>query len=200
MSALPARGTPLWVLALWLLPLVLPNRWLRLAGAVVAAGALSFFRDPERTPDGPGMLAAADGLIREVSRAEDGRWLVSTYLSLRDVHVTRAPDDATVVSQDYRPGTHRAAFDEEAHANERLSWLLRTPHGELELVQYSGAVARRIVPYLRAGAEVARGERIGLIRFGSRVDVTLPPGFVPLVARGSRVRAGRTPIAIEGAP
>lgn len=195
MSVLPARGTPLWVLSLGLVPLFAPTRWLRLGGAVAAALALSFFRDPEREPDGPGFLAAADGLIRDVSRREDGRWVVSTYLSLRDVHVTRAPEDATVVGQDYRPGAHRAAFGEHAHSNERLSWLLETAHGPMALVQYSGAVARRIVPYAYAGAEVARGARIGLIRFGSRVDVTLPTGVVPLVVVGVRVRAGRTPIA-----
>lgn len=195
MSALPARGTPLWVLSLWLVPLFAPNRWLRMAGAVVAALALSFFRDPEREPDGPGFAAAADGLIRDVSRGDDGRWVVSTYLSLHDVHVTRAPAAATVVGQDYRPGAHRAAFDELAHRNERLSWRLDTAQGPMELVQYSGAVARRIVPYVFTGAVLERGSRIGLIRLGSRVDVTLPEGVVPLVATGDRVRAGRTLIA-----
>jgi len=195
MSVLPARGTPLWVLSLALVPLFAPAGWLRLGGALVAAGALSFFRDPEREPEGPGFLAAADGRIRDVSRREDGRWVVSTYLSLRDVHVTRAPEDATVEAQDYRPGAHRAAFADQAHENERLSWRLETAHGPMDLVQYSGAVARRIVPYELPGAEVRRGARIGLIRFGSRVDVTLPAGVVPLVVVGQSVRAGRTLIA-----
>ena len=160
-----------------------------------AAAALSFFRDPERGAEGPGILAAADGLVRDVSRHDDGRWVVSTYLSLRDVHVTRAPDNATVVAQDYRRGAHRAAFGNEAHRNERLAWHLQTAHGPMVLVQYSGAVARRIVPYEHVGAEVGRGARIGLIRFGSRVDVALPTGAVPLVTVGMRVRAGKTPIA-----
>jgi len=198
MSALPARGTPLWVLALWLVPLLVPDRRLRLAAAVVAASALSFFRDPERRPDGAGFVAAADGLIRDVSQGEDGRWLVSTYLSLRDVHVTRAPEDATIARQDYRRGTHRAAYHDAASRNERLAWDLETVHGPMRLVQYSGAVARRIVPYETAGARVARGARLGLIRFGSRVDVTLPPGAVPLVAVGARVRAGKTRIGMIG--
>ena len=194
MSALPARGTPVWVLSLWLVALFAPTRWLRLGGALVAAAALSFFRDPERAPDGSGFIAAADGLIRDVSRGEDGRWVVSTYLSLRDVHVTRVPAAATVIGQDYRPGAHRAAFDELAHRNERLSWRLDTAYGPMELVQYSGAVARRIVPYVVAGAVVNRGVRIGLIRFGSRVDVTLPVGVVPLWSPGRVFARGKTVI------
>ena len=119
MSVLPARGTPLWVLLLGVIPALVPTRWLRLGTSVVAAAALFFFRDPEREPEGSGFLAAADGVIRDVSRHDDGRWVVSTYLSLRDVHVTRAPADATVTSQDYRRGTHRADFAERAHENER---------------------------------------------------------------------------------
>jgi phosphatidylserine decarboxylase len=198
MSVYPARGTPLWVLSLALLPLFAPTRWSKLGGALAAAAALSFFRDPEREPEGPGFLAAADGLIRDVSRREDGRWVVSTYLSLRDVHVTRAPEAATVTAQDYRPGAHHAAFADAAPENERLSWRFETVHGPMDLVQYSGAVARRIVPYELPGADVRRGARIGLIRFGSRVDVTLPAGIVPLVTVGDRVRAGRTPIGGVG--
>ncbi|MEU1972687.1 phosphatidylserine decarboxylase [Microbacterium sp. NPDC019599] len=183
------------MLALWIIPLVMPAVWLRLVAAIAAAAALSFFRDPEREPEGAGFLAAADGLIRDVAQQDDGRWLVSTYLSLRDVHVTRSPVDADILAQDYRRGAHRAAFGSEAHRNERLAWRLETEHGALDLVQYSGAVARRIVPYKRAGARVERGARIGLIRFGSRVDVTLPAGVVPLVTVGVRVRAGSTAIA-----
>jgi phosphatidylserine decarboxylase len=192
MSVLPARGTPIWVITLLLAPLLLPNRWVRLGSALGAGAAMSFFRDPERTPAGEGFAAAADGLVREVSQEEDGRWTVSTYLSLRDVHVTRAPEAATVLRRVYFPGAHHMAFGDLSHTNERMEWTLDTAHGPMRLVQYSGAVARRIVPYERAGAALARGQRIGLIRFGSRVDVTLPPGVLPVVVLHDRVRAGRT--------
>ncbi|WP_447645475.1 phosphatidylserine decarboxylase [Nocardioides zeae] len=193
MALAPARGTPWWIGLSWLPPLALKGLP-RVGALALATGMTAFFRDPERAAEGEGLLAPADGLVRQVE-LRDGRWFVSTYLALYNVHVTRMPCDATVVTQTHVEGPHKLAFADDAHVNERMEWTLDTPHGELEMVQFSGAAARRIVPYVGAGAEVSRGDRIGLIRFGSRVDLLLPEGVEPAVAEGIRVRAGETVIA-----
>ena len=194
-----ARGILPWLAGLWLLPLAPRSASGRLVCLSVAAATTWFFRDPGRRPTGPGLLAAADGSVTRVHERGDGRWVVSTYLNLADVHVTRAPCDGTVLSQTHRRGRHRPAFHPSSHANERLDWLIATPRGELELTQFAGTLARRIVPYLAIGDSMRRGDRIGLIRFGSRVDLALPAGVRPAVSVRDRVRAGTTPIeAVEG--
>jgi phosphatidylserine decarboxylase len=163
---------------------------LGIAGAIALTAA--FFRDPERQRAGDGLLAAADGRVVAVDRLGDGRWRVATYMGLRDVHVNRSPTDARVRSVEHRPGGHLPAFDKDSARNERLHWLLESESGELEVVQIAGVLARRIVPYCGCGDRVRRGERIGLIRFGSRVDVILPPGMEPVVRVGDRLRAGES--------
>ncbi len=190
-----AKGMPAFVPALWLIPLVARRGWARLGGAGVAAVATWFFRDPERTATGPGIVAAADGVVRAVTREQSGATTISTYLNLLDVHVTRAPMDATVLDRNHRPGDHRRASSGAADANERLRWTLDTEYGVVVLTQYAGLVARRIVAYREPGAVLRRGDRIGLIRFGSRVDVTLPHGVSALVQPGQRLRAGASVIA-----
>lgn len=199
-----ARGVPAWLWATWLGALGLgavaafPNGRGRTAG-LTAAGATAltaaFFRDPERDPGPVDVLAAADGRVTAIDRHRDGRWRVATYMSLRDVHVNRAPAAGVVRSIEHRRGGHRPAFDKDSARNERLRWRLDTVHGELEIVQIAGTVARRIVAYRAPGERVRRGERIGLIRFGSRVDVILPPGVTPAVAVGDRLRAGESRLA-----
>jgi len=104
-----ARGTPWFVGVLWLLPVVLRPVPARLAAAALAAGTTWFFRDPDRSPDSDGLVAAADGVVRSVEADEPDRQTVSTYLDLLDVHVTRAPCDAVVVELTYRPGRHYRA-------------------------------------------------------------------------------------------
>jgi phosphatidylserine decarboxylase len=163
---------------------------LGIAGGIALTAA--FFRDPKRScPDG-GLLAAADGRVVGVDCLEDGRWRIATYMGVLNVHVNRTPVDATVQSVEHHRGAHLPAFDKDSERNERVHWRLATAHGELELVQIAGALARRIVPYCAPGDQLRRGERIGLIRFGSRVDVTLPPGLMPAVAVGDRLRAGES--------
>lgn len=197
MTPLPARGTPWWIALTWAPLLAVRRPSSRLAATVVAAGATAFFRDPERVPAAEtGLLAPADGRIRAVTRREDGRWLVSTYLALFNVHVTRMPCDGRVRTQRHVDGDHRLAFDDAAHTNERVEWVVETAYGDLEMTQFSGAAARRIVPYVGAGATTRRGERVGLIRFGSRVDLVLPLGLVPTVAVGQRPRAGQDVVAV----
>lgn len=196
MNVRPARGTPWWIALFWVPAALARPRLVRLAALVGAGAVTSFFRDPDRTPRGEGLLAAADGLVREVEQRADGRWFISTYLALYNVHVGRMPCDATIVSQEHFEGEHRMAFDSSAHVNERLEWRLDTAYGELEMVQFSGAAARRIVPYVGVGARIRRGERIGLIRFGSRVDLLLPPGLRPIVSVGERPRGAQDVIAV----
>ena len=122
---------------------------------------------------------------------------MSTYLDLRDVHVTRAPYDAVVTGQVRRTGRHHRAGTAASDHNHRLEWTLETPLGPGGLTQYAGLLARRIVAYQRPGDRVVRGQRVGLIRFGSRVDVVLPVGWRPSVGVGSRVRAGVSVIGCE---
>ncbi len=93
---------------------------------------------------------------------------------------------------EHRDGGYLPAFRKESERNERLVWMLETDLGPVEVVQIAGTLARRIVPYLRVGDRTGRGERMGLIRFGSRVDVYLPAGIAPAVEPGQRMRAGRT--------
>jgi len=195
-----ARGTPWFVGVLWLLPVVVRPAPARLAAAALAAGTTWFFRDPDRSPDSDGLVDAADGVVRSVEADRPDRQTVSTYLDLLDVHVTRAPCDAVVMEQTYRPGRHHRASSRAAHTNERLQWRLATEHGEIVLTQYAGAVARRIVAYRSVGDRVRRGQRIGLIRFGSRVDLTFPQQLRVTVGVGNRLRGGATVVATTTEP
>lgn len=191
-----ARGTPWWIALFWAPALLVRPRAPRLALAVGAAAVTSFFRDPDRTARGPGLLAAADGLIRAVDQGPDGRWCVSTYLGLYNVHVNRMPCDGTVLSQEHIAGAFQPAYSPTAHTNERMEWRIATEYGELEMTQFAGTAARRIVPYVGPGATLRRSDRIGLIRFGSRVDLILPVGLRPTVRVGDRPRGARDVIAV----
>ena len=149
------------------------------------------FRDPSRAP-GPGVVAPADGVIREVDQATG---LVSTYLALRNVHVTRNPVECKVISVVRSDGKHAPAYSTNSHVNERVEMRLRSVIGDLRLIEMTGAIARRIVPYVRGGERLHKGDRLSLIRFGSRVDLFLPPPAHIVVAKGQKVKAGVTPIA-----
>lgn len=170
------------------------RRWAIAAVPTLAltGGMLWFFRDPERAPVEEGIIASADGVVQSIDPWPDGRTRVATFMSPLNVHVNRAPLTGVVKSVEHKPGGFVPAFNKESEHNERVVWVFDTPRGEIELVQIAGTVARRIVPYLEPGTEVEVGERIGLIRFGSRVDVYLPPGIEPAVQVGQRTRAGET--------
>lgn len=191
-----ARGTPWWIGLSWIPTLLVRGAPSRLASASLAAAVTAFFRDPSRRARTAGLVAPADGRIREVSRRPDGRWFVSTYLALYNVHVTRMPCDGVITRQDHLEGDHQLAFADAASTNERMEWVIESGWGELEMTQYSGAAARRIIPYVGVGDRSRRGDRIGLIRFGSRVDLLLPLGLVPTVVVGQRPRAGEDIVAI----
>ncbi|MER6829731.1 MULTISPECIES: phosphatidylserine decarboxylase [unclassified Streptosporangium] len=189
----------------WLLPTVaaaavtslLSRRDRRWALAAVPLTALSggmlwFFRDPDRTPGTGRILSPADGVVQSIDPWPDGRTRVAIFMSPLDVHVNRAPLAGTVTSVEHVSGGYLPAFNKDSDTNERVVWHLDTALGDIEMVQIAGAVARRIVPYVAEGAKVAKAERIGLIRLGSRVDVYLPEGVAPAVSVGEKTVAGVT--------
>ena len=165
---------------------------------------VQFFRDPPRNPP-PGagaVLSAADGRVVEVSRAQDPyvkreALKVSVFMNVFNVHSNRSPVDGTVKERWYFPGAFvNAALDKASLDNERNALWLRTPEGaDVTCVQVAGLIARRILCYVGAGAELARGQRFGFIRFGSRVDHYLPLDAEVKVAIGEKVQAAETVLA-----
>jgi phosphatidylserine decarboxylase len=171
---------------------------------LLVAFVLQFFRDPPReVPDDPRAVAApADGRIVAVERARDP-WLerdalkVSVFMNVFNVHSNRAPVDAEVRRRWYHPGAFlNAALDKASEANERNALWLRTPDGQdVTCVQIAGLVARRILCDVNAGDGLARGQRFGFIRFGSRVDVYLPLDAEVRCALGEKVYAAESVLA-----
>lgn len=180
------------------------------AGLLVSAWIAYFFRDPPRvTPLEPGLVVSpADGRItsvslgtapKELGLGEQRRRRVSVFMSVFDCHVNRAPLAGTVERIVYRPGRFfNAELDKASEENERNSVILKTEHGRIAVVQIAGLVARRIVCFVEEHAALAPGERFGLIRFGSRLDVYLPAATRILVAEGQIAVAGETVIATFG--
>ncbi len=198
-----ARGTSPWFYVTWAATLALAAlAWLTtplwliafLPVFALALIMLNFFRDPERN-SAPGIAAPADGVVQSIDEWEDGRTRVATFMNPFNVHVNRAPLDGRVVSVEHIPGGFVPAFNKESERNERVRWTFETEIGELEVVQIAGTVARRIIPYLKAGDVVKKGDRIGIIRLGSRVDVYLPAGIAPAVKVGDKMSAGETQLA-----
>ncbi len=180
--------------------------------AYLALGALAyvayFFRDPQRvTPLRDGLVVSpADGRVSMIERVKppaelglghDERIRISIFLSVFDVHINRAPVAGRIIRSIYVPGAFlNAALDKASEENERRSLVMRTAGGvEIAVVQIAGLIARRIVTFLKEGDNAGVGERFGLIRFGSRVDVYLPPNAGPLVAVGQRAVGGETILA-----
>lgn len=193
-----------WLLVALLAVLALVAWWTGLGwvAAAVAIGALAimaFFRDPDRSgsDDQALVLAPADGRVIELRPSADDRGpAISIFLSIFNVHINRAPVSGEVVSVERTRGGFRAAFKEEASTmNERVAVTFRSRFGDIVCAQVAGLVARRIVCRVRPGQKVSAGERYGLIQFGSRVDLILPPGAALLIEQGTRTRAGVTPVA-----
>ncbi|WP_188193847.1 phosphatidylserine decarboxylase [Nonomuraea sp. SYSU D8015] len=162
--------------------------------SALTGGMLWFFRDPDRTPGEGRVLSPADGVVQSIDPWPDGRTRVAIFMSPLNVHVNRAPLAGNVTSVQHVAGGFLPAFNKDSDQNERVVWHFETALGDIEMVQIAGAVARRIVPYLSAGAKVEQAERIGLIRFGSRVDLYLPEGMSPAVSVGEKTVAGVTRI------
>ncbi len=182
-----------------------PLAWV---GLIFALFCLYFFRDPERVspPRGNVFLAPADGLVVSIEQAvppvelglgDTSRPRVAIFLSVLDVHVNRAPIAGTVTRIAYRAGKFlNAAEDKASDENERNALAMKLPSGhEIAVVQIAGLIARRILCDVKEGQSLAAGERFGIIRFGSRTDLYLPEGTLPLVAVGQRMIGGETVIA-----
>lgn len=177
--------------------------WYPIATVLVflALFVFSFFRDPDRVipaePDA--VVAPADGRVVVVTEEENaGRpgQRVSIFLAIWNVHVNRAPASGTITNMEYRPGKFLAAMRERASLeNEQNVFTLSTEAGEMVFKQIAGLIARRVVSWKKQGEQVVRGERIGLVRFGSRVDVWLPWGVEILVKVGESVKGGSSVIA-----
>jgi phosphatidylserine decarboxylase len=187
--------------------LTLAGGWLGWPVAATVFGALTlftawFFRNPRRTiPQGPGLIVApGDGKVIAIDEEYEPRFLkersirLSIFLNIFDVHVNRIPCEGTVEDVIYQPGRFVAANRPEASLrNEQNALMLRTAGGAKVLcVQVAGIIARRIVCWVSPGETVQRGERFGLIRFGSRMDTFLPLGTALRVAVGDRVKGGET--------
>jgi phosphatidylserine decarboxylase len=182
-----------------------PAGW---AAAVVTLWMVYFFRDPWRvTPTRPGLLISpADGIVVSIAAATPPAELamgdmavvrIGIFLNIFDVHVTRAPVGGRVAAMRYTRGRFvNASLDKASLDNERLAIRIAPPEGpDVAFVLVAGLVARRIVCNLYDGQQVATGQRIGIIRFGSRVDIYCPPPYVPMVVAGQRMVGGETVLA-----
>jgi phosphatidylserine decarboxylase len=198
---------PLWALSIllavlwivsgsgwWLIPLVLVGFF--------ALFVTYFFRDPERSiPEGDGLvLSPGDGRIIVIEDIEDAGTklrLVSIFLSVFDVHVNRIPISGRVVDVTHTPGKFHKAFEREAVTeNERTQITIEHDRGQMRFAQVAGILARRVVCDLTGGEEVVSGQRFGLIRFGSRVDLFLDPQIKLRVELGDRVKGGESVIGV----
>ena len=173
-------------------------------GCVITLWCVYFFRDPVRvTPLREGLVVSpADGRISRVTNAIPPKELdlgdvplprISVFMSVFDCHVNRAPAGGRIERIVYKAGKFvNADLDKASEDNERSALVIAGPAGRIGVVQIAGLIARRIVSFVSEGVEIGAGERFGLIRFGSRVDVYLPAGARPLVAEGQIATAGET--------
>ena len=200
------EGWPFLAVALVIaVALSLASWWVLAALAWIAfAFILQFFRDPPRNVPGEpnAILSPADGRVVRIVNARDpyldrDALLISVFMNVFNVHSNRSPVDGDVAQTWYHPGTFvNAALDKASADNERNALKLVTPNGvEVTCVQIAGLIARRILCYVKAGDRLARGQRYGFIRFGSRVDLYLPPDSIPRATVGDKVYATQSIVA-----
>lgn len=189
--------------------IVLANLWSPFGwiGAIITIWICYFFRDPIRTtPQREGLvISPADGRVSQIASAlpppelnlpPEPMTRVSIFMNVFDCHVNRAPLAGRIIKMAYTPGLFlNAELDKASDDNERNALAIETSSGIIGVVQIAGLIARRIVPFVKEGDMIGTGERFGLIRFGSRVDVYLPMGVKPLVGEGQTAIAGETVLA-----
>ena len=201
------REAPRYLAGVACLELALAVAGVRSRGRLLAGSAaalLLFFRDPERglEPERDLAYAPADGTVVKVDEVRDP-WVpgedatrITTFLSLHNVHVTRSPVAGRISGEEDVNGGYRPAFLPRAEANRRRRLAIDGQRGRVVVVQVAGLVARKITSWVSLGDDLAPGQRLGLVHFGSRADVLLPAGSADvLVSAGDRVRAGQSPLA-----
>lgn len=196
-----------WILGFlaagWLVTLA----FLPVASIILAAlllFTLYFFRDPERTPPEDPRIAVspADGLVDTIDEVEEPEFLkkkvrrIGIFLSVFDVHVNRSPIEGQITHSEPKPGKFLDARNpRSSFENQSRTWVINGPLGTVAVKQITGAIARRICPWAVVGDKLARGERFGMIRFGSRTEIYLPLEAEILVKKGDKVRGAETPVA-----
>jgi len=156
---------------------------------------LIFFRDPDRTI-GPGIVAVADGKIRTITKRDDdyvgNSMFISTFMNIYNVHINRMPVDGTIQKITHINGSYLPAFTKESERNERVIYEIQSEIGPIKIIQIAGTLARRIVPYVSESTILKKGEKLGIIRLGSRVDIYLPLEKIkePFIQKGTMVKAG----------
>ncbi len=192
-----AKGSRAWVSFPIILTAILAALGSWYVSALALTGSLFvifFHRDPDRSPRGDGMVSPADG--RVVLAGPDK---IAIFMGPYDVHVNRSPMNGLVKSTLFTAGGHYPAFLKIASNNQQNRIVIETDAGEIEVSQIAGAIARRIACYVNPGDRIVRGQRIGMIHFGSRVEVTIPRGYRHCVNLGDKVRAGESIIAVKRA-
>ena len=209
--------TPLTLGIITILPYVFIRLFLLLILAIIwfiiTGVFVLFFRDPERVPPANinYILAPADGKINKIEICNSsqntsealkdsgiaGSFIrISTFMNIHNVHVNRAPMDGKIIKIDHKLGTFKPAFNKDSDENERVIITMNTKLGTIKVIQIAGIFARRIVPYIEKNSIVRKGERIGIIRFGSRVDLILPCSKVKVKIKvGDKVNAGSSIVA-----
>ena len=193
------EGWPFIIPTLLLLMLSVTLCWWipSIAAALLLAFMVNFFRDPERrTPEGDGLfICPADGKVIRADADESGAY-VDIFMNVFNVHVNRAPMSGRITHMKYFPGNFiNASFEHAGEENERNRFEMETEDGKIAFTQIAGLVARRIVSYTAVGDHVEAGQRIGMIRFGSRVNCEIPAGYELCVSVGDHVTAGKSVIA-----
>jgi phosphatidylserine decarboxylase len=196
-----------WILAVLVLLAIASwflTSWLSLLFLLLIFSTLAFFRDPDRaTPADPNLIvAAADGTVTDIVEVDENEILkkrsrrIGIFLSIFDVHTNRAPIDGRIIYRQHRPGLCLDARRPEcSEKNESMTWAFENSRVTIVVRQLTGAVARRIVAWSDVGDELKKGDRFGMIRFGSRTEVYLPLAATVLVKMGDHVSGGLTIIA-----
>lgn len=207
-----AKGSYLWILTpIVILIIVIFSRiifqfyntaslFLSILFFIISILFIVFFRDPNRII-GNGIVSPADGYIRDIYKLRDNDIgeckVVSIFMNIHNVHVNRMPIDGKIIEITHLPGSHIPAFKKESDRNERVITHIDTSIGFVKIIQIAGTLARRIVPYIKKNDIIKKGEKIGLIRFGSRVDLYLPDknNIKYKVKKGDNIKAGESVVA-----